>query len=59
MGYRLILYPISALLAVTRLLERSYANVGNDGLDRISFAAYCDLVGLSEYLRKDAESSSR
>ena len=52
MGYRLILYPISALLAVMRLLERAYANVGNDGLDRASFAEYCDLVGLPEYLAK-------
>ncbi len=57
MGYRLILYPISALLAVTRLLEHTYARVGNDGLERATFAAYCDLVGLPEYLRKAAESA--
>ena len=50
MGYRLILYPISALLAVTSVLERAYANVGKDGLERASFAEYCDLVGLSGYL---------
>ena len=55
MGYRLILYPISALLAVTRLLERSYANVGNDGLDRATFDEYCDTVGLPEFLRKAAD----
>ena len=52
MGYRLILYPISALLAVARVLERAYANVGEDGLDRVSFAQYCDVVGLSDYLAK-------
>ncbi len=50
MGYRLILYPISALLAVTRVLERVYANVGKDGLERASFAEYCEVVGLSGYL---------
>ena len=50
MGYRLILYPITALLAVTRALERVYASVGTDGLDRVSFDAYCDLVGLPVYL---------
>jgi len=52
MGYRLILYPISALLAVTRLLEHAYANVGNDNLDRASFAEYCETVGLSDFLQK-------
>ena len=54
MGYRLILYPISALLAVTRLLERAYANVGSDSLDRAAFAEYCDIVGLPEYLARAA-----
>jgi 2-methylisocitrate lyase-like PEP mutase family enzyme len=49
-GYRLILYPIAALLAVTRTLERAYANVGTDGLDHVSFDAYCDTVGLPGYL---------
>ena len=57
MGYRLILYPISALLAVTRLLEKAYASVGNDGLDRATFAEYCEIVGLSEYLAKAAKLS--
>ncbi len=52
MGYRLILYPITALLAVTRTLERVYASVGTDGLDRVSFDAYCGLVGLPAYLAK-------
>ena len=52
MGYRLILYPVAALLAVTRTLERAYASVGTDGLDRVSFDAYCDLVGLPAYLAK-------
>jgi 2-methylisocitrate lyase-like PEP mutase family enzyme len=55
LGYRLILYPISALLAVTKLLERAYANVGHDGLDRTTFAEYCDIVGLSEHLAKAAK----
>ena len=57
MGYRLILYPISALLAVTRLLEKTYASVGNDGLERVSFAEYCDTVGLQDFLKKAANLS--
>lgn len=57
MGYRLILYPISALLAVTRLLEKAYAAVGHDGLDRVSFADYCNTVGLAEYLKQAAKLS--
>lgn len=57
MGYTIILYPISALLAVTRLLEKTYANVGKDGLDRVSFADYCDKVGLPDFLKKAANLS--
>ena len=57
MGYRLILYPISALLAVTRLLEQAYAKVGRDGLERVTFAEYCDTVGLPEFLKKAAKLS--
>jgi 2-methylisocitrate lyase-like PEP mutase family enzyme len=54
MGYRLILYPISALLAVTRVLEKAYADLGQDGLDRASFAEYCDTIGLAEYMKQAA-----
>jgi 2,3-dimethylmalate lyase len=57
MGYRLILYPISALLAVTRLLEKTYASIGHDGLDRATFAEYCDIVGLADLLKKAAKLS--
>jgi 2-methylisocitrate lyase-like PEP mutase family enzyme len=57
MGYSLILYPISALLAVTRALERTYANVGHDGLNRTTFADYCETVGLSDFLKKAAKLS--
>ena len=48
-GYRIALYPISALLAVTRRLESAYASVlaGQpiDAQERSSFAQYNDIVG--------------
>jgi 2,3-dimethylmalate lyase len=55
LGYRIILYPVSALLAVTRRLEETYAallsgeRASLDGA-RASFAHYNDIVGLPEYL---------
>lgn len=57
MGYRLMLFPISALLAVARAAQRAYASVlGGKQVqadDRVSFDAYNDIVGLKEYLAKD------
>jgi 2-methylisocitrate lyase-like PEP mutase family enzyme len=58
MGYRLILYPISALLAVARTAERVYAGLlspqGADAaVERVTFSAYNDIVGLARYLAAD------
>ena len=54
MGYRLVLFPISALLAVARTAERVYAEILSTGTnaakDRLSFAGYCDVVGLKAFL---------
>jgi 2-methylisocitrate lyase-like PEP mutase family enzyme len=46
MGYRIVLKPISALLAVTKTLERLYA--GETG-ERVTFQHYNEIVGLSDY----------
>ncbi len=43
MGYRIVLKPISALLAVARTLEQVYAGAV---LERVSFTDYNKLVGL-------------
>ncbi len=57
LGYRIILYPVSALLAATRRLEEIYAALLSgepatlDGA-RASFAHYNDIVGLPEYLAR-------
>jgi 2-methylisocitrate lyase-like PEP mutase family enzyme len=49
LGYRIALYPISALLAVTRQLESAYARIlmGRpiDPRERSSFAQYSEIVG--------------
>ncbi|HTT96548.1 MAG TPA: isocitrate lyase/PEP mutase family protein [Rhizomicrobium sp.] len=57
LGYKIILYPISALLAVTRRLQDVYAALlSNDrsGVDasRVRFGEYNDIVGLPDYLVK-------
>lgn len=53
MGYKIALYPISALLAVTHTLENVYVGLlgGNvvDSSARASFRHYTDLVGLPEW----------
>jgi 2-methylisocitrate lyase-like PEP mutase family enzyme len=59
MGYRLILYPISALLAAARAAQRVYAGLlspqgSGASVDRVTFAAYNDIVGLARYLAADA-----
>jgi 2-methylisocitrate lyase-like PEP mutase family enzyme len=58
LGYRLILFPISSLLAAARTVERVYAGLlahgkPDAGLDRISLAHYNDLVGLSRHLGRE------
>jgi len=57
MGYRLILFPISALLATARAAQRAYASViAGKPLqiqERVSFDAYNDIVGLNDYRAND------
>ena len=58
MGYRLILYPISALLAAARTAERVYGAIVADGkpdptIERVTFGAYNEIVGLSAYLKRE------
>jgi 2-methylisocitrate lyase-like PEP mutase family enzyme len=55
LGYRIILYPISALLAVSRRLQDVYAALlsGNQArldADRVRFGEYNEIVGLPEFL---------
>jgi len=55
LGYRIVLYPISALLGVTRRLEEIYALLlkgGHSGLDggRASFGHYNEIMKLPEFL---------
>lgn len=55
-GYRLILYPISALLAATRTAQRVYGAIVANGepdptIERVTFGAYNEIVGLSAHLK--------
>jgi 2-methylisocitrate lyase-like PEP mutase family enzyme len=55
LGFRLILFPISSLLATARTAQRVYAGIVEQGkpdasVERVTFAAYNDIVGLSAYL---------
>ncbi len=57
MGYRLVLYPISALLTVAKTLEATYAALVEghglpDGTPRLKFAEYNARVGLPEHLAR-------
>lgn len=55
-GYRLILYPISALLSATESARRVYADIletGATATPRASFSAYNDIVGLADFLKRD------
>jgi 2-methylisocitrate lyase-like PEP mutase family enzyme len=58
LGFRLILFPVSSLLAAARSAERVYAcllHTGkpDPGVERVTFQAYNDIVGLAAYLRRD------
>jgi 2-methylisocitrate lyase-like PEP mutase family enzyme len=58
MGYRLVLYPISALLAAARNAQRVYGAIVAQGkpdatVERVAFAAYNEIVGLSAYLKRE------
>jgi 2-methylisocitrate lyase-like PEP mutase family enzyme len=57
LGYKIILYPISALLAVTRRLQDVYAgllsgNRANVDNARARFGEYNEIVGLPDYLAR-------
>jgi 2-methylisocitrate lyase-like PEP mutase family enzyme len=47
LGYRIVLRPVAALLAITHRLEAIYAERASE---RVSFAHYNDIVGLPEAL---------
>jgi 2-methylisocitrate lyase-like PEP mutase family enzyme len=58
LGFRLILFPVSSLLASARSAERVYAGLLRIGkpdpdVGRVTFQAYNDIVGLAAYLRRD------
>ncbi len=58
LGYRLILFPISSLLAAARTAERVYAGLlksgkSDPGVDRVTFQAYNEIVGLKAYQQRD------
>ena len=55
LGFALILYPISALLAVSRVLQTVFAGMRRDGklsedIPRQTFSGYNSLIGLDELL---------
>ncbi|PKQ06364.1 MAG: carboxyvinyl-carboxyphosphonate phosphorylmutase [Alphaproteobacteria bacterium HGW-Alphaproteobacteria-12] len=55
LGFKIALFPVSALLAVTARLERVYTTLVKgeglpDGEERVTFQRYNELIGLSEML---------
>jgi 2-methylisocitrate lyase-like PEP mutase family enzyme len=56
-GYSLILFPITALLAAARTAERVYAALlkgkPDTAIERVTFSTYNDIVGLDAYLKRD------
>ena len=59
-GYKIALFPVSALLCVTQKLESVFANMLKadqlpDDEARVSFARYNEIVGLPELLAEAAE----
>jgi 2-methylisocitrate lyase-like PEP mutase family enzyme len=51
LGYRIVLRPVAALLAITHRLEAIYAEIlAGRASERVSFAHYNDIVGLPEAL---------
>jgi 2-methylisocitrate lyase-like PEP mutase family enzyme len=51
MGYKILLYPVTALLAVTHTLESTFAKLlaSEDIAARATFQHYNDVVGLPEW----------
>ena len=60
-GYQIVAFPVSALLAATKVMERVYASLVRDGAsaacndDLLSFAAMNSLVGLDERYARERE----
>lgn len=55
LGYKIALFPVSALLATAKLLENVYGGLLKDGRlpeaqERVSFQRYNEIVGLGAYL---------
>ena len=63
-GFKIVIYPASALLAVTRVGEKSMAQLKEPGTtahlidDMVSLEACFEVVGLSEMLAEDAQFAS-
>jgi len=60
LGFKLAIYPVSALLAVTKRLQEVYATLLKgaglpEGESRVTFQKYNELVGLPELLASAAE----
>jgi 2-methylisocitrate lyase-like PEP mutase family enzyme len=57
LGYRLVIYPVSALLAATQVYADVYERLLKGKMiprsDRVSFQDYNDLMGLKAYLQRD------
>lgn len=57
MGYRLVLFPVTALLAAAKTAERVYHALlkgkPDPTFERVSFHAYNEIVGLNSYLKRD------
>ncbi len=56
-GYRLVLFPITALLTAAKTAERVYHALlkgkSDPTLERVTFHAYNEIVGLGSYLKRD------
>lgn len=55
LGYKIALFPVSALLATAKLLENVYGGLLKEGRlpetqERVSFQRYNEIVGLGDYL---------
>ena len=63
-GFKIVIYPASALLAVTRVVENIMAQLKETGTtahlidDMVSLEACFEVVGLSEMLAEDAQFAS-